>query len=74
MTMEYFVKDQIERYSHQRELALNELLNLNENLPFYDKKRLMLEFQIDKCDFKIQDLVSTVERFNTFETIEKNKK
>jgi len=71
--MEYLVKDQIERYSKQRELALNTLINLNENLPFYDKKKIDLEIQIDKCDFKINELVMTVERNKNFELIEKNR-
>lgn len=71
--MEYLVKDQIQRYSEQRNSLVQELISLNENLPFYDKKRAMLEIQIDKVDFKIQDLVNTVERVSIFETTEKSK-
>jgi hypothetical protein len=65
--MEYLVKDQIQRYSDQRESALLELISLNENLPFYDKKKQALEFQIDKCDFKILELVLTCERVKVIE-------
>jgi len=65
--MEYLVKDQIARYSAQRDNALNELLSLNENLPFYDKKVQILTSQIDKLDFKITDLVLTAERVSILE-------
>lgn len=71
--MEYLVKDQIQRYSEQRNSLVQELISLNENLPFYDKKRAMLEIQIDKVDSKIQDLINTVERVNIFEATEKSK-
>jgi len=72
--MEEIVKQQIARYSSQREDALRELINLNENLPFYEKKKIVLELQIDKCDFKINDLVLAIERFKLLELTEKNKK
>jgi len=65
--METLVKEQIARYSSQRDAALRELVELNENLPFYDKKKSTLEFQIDKCDFKIFDLIMTVERIRILE-------
>lgn len=71
--MEYLVKDQIQRYSEQRNSLVTELIALNENLPFYDKKRAMLELQIDKIDLKIHDLVNAVERHRVFELTEKSK-
>jgi hypothetical protein len=71
--MEYIVKDQIERYSTQRKLALEELLSLNENLPFYDKKKSVLEIQITNIDSRIFELVMAVERIKIFEATEKSK-
>ena len=71
--MEYTVKDQIERYSNQRDSIVLELISLNENLPFYDKKVLNLNLQIERIDHRICDLVTAMERVKVFEITEKNK-
>ncbi len=72
--MEYIVKDQIERYSSQRDSIVLELISLNENLPFYDKKVLNLNLQIERIDHRIMDLVTAVERIKCMEITEKYKK
>lgn len=62
--MEEIVKQQVARYSSQREDALRELINLNENLPNYILKKASLEMEIERIDRKIIELLFFVERSN----------